>query len=379
MKKFNILLIFTLSLLSFVACSNDELKLNEGDLTSPVLSEFNCQDGFTVNASTNQKQVIGSIKWTEASFGIKSPVTYAIVADTLESMGTAVEVAKYSTFSEVQDITIEMLNKAAASMTKESKLVKLYVAVKAYLGATGAVGALSTEIKSVSFTCYFSNPKDVIYIVGDGLVGWGNDAVNIGKDLQIFFSDHSTREQLKYTYTGFFKGGKGLKFPTIAGDWGTAYGFNGSKLVANGGDNFGTPATDGIYTLSIDLTAMTATMVPYTESVKTYSFMGIVGDGANGWPDANNVTDILMTQAVPHVWVATGVELKAGKKIKIRADKDWAANWGAQNENDQELPFAIGKQGGPDISVPKDGKYYVALNDITGHYAIVFESDLPKK
>jgi len=379
MKKLNILLVFALSLLAFAACSNDELKLNEGDKTAPVFSNFECDQDFEVLPTTNQKEVIGSMTWTEATFGIKSPITYAFVLDTLESMVTAVEVSKFTTHSEPVDITIEMLNKAASQMKQESGPVTVYVGIKAYLGSVGSVGALYTAIQKVSFTCYFYNPKDPLYIVGDGLIGWDNAAASIGKDLQIFFADNSGKADLIYTYTGKFLGDKGLKFPTIAGDWDTAYGYNGTTLVANGGDNYTTPTGDGIYTLTVDLNALSVSMTKYTGTETSYEFIGIVGDGAAGWPDDNNVTDVLMTEVVSHVWVATGVELTEGKEIKFRADKAWGTDWGASSGDNQELPYAIGVKSGSNIKVTKSGKHYIAFNDLTGHYAIIYEDDLPQK
>lgn len=375
MKKLNIILIFALSLLAFSACSNDEFKLNEGEKIAPVLSAFEVEQNFVVTPTTNQKDVIGSMTWSEASFGVKSPITYAFVLDTLETMATEVEVAKFTTHSEAQDITIEMLNKAASEMVKDSKPVKVYVAIKAYLGSTGAVGGLYTAKKEVSFTCYFYNPKEPLYIVGDGLVGWDNAVASIGKDLQVFFADNSGKAKLIYTYTGKFLGGKGLKFPTLAGDWDTAYGYNGSNLVANGGDNYTTPATDDIYTLTVDLDALSVSMTKYTGTVTDYTFIGIVGDGSPGGWD----TDTELKQVVPHVWVATGVELTEGKEIKFRVDKAWDIDWGASDGDNQELPFAIGKRGGANIKVTKSGKYYIAFNDLTLHYAIIHEDDLPKK
>lgn len=373
MKKLNILIIFAFSLLFFASCDNEQLKLNDGDLVAPTLSKFSSEQDFVVTAATNQKEVIGSIEWTEASFGVSAPVKYALVADTLESLATAVEIATYTTHSEAQDITIEMLNKAATSLTKESKEVQLYVAVKAYLGTTGAVSAIYTDKKVVSFTCYFFNPKDVLYIVGDGLVGWGNEAGNIGKDLQLFFADNSGKAELIYTYTGYFFGGKGLKFPTIAGDWDTAFGYNGTTLVANGGDNFSTPATDGLYTLQVNLATLDITMTPYTQDVTAYNSIGVIGD-FNDWG-----TDVVMTQPVPHIWVAASVKMDAGQTFKFRANADWGVNWGGQDTASQELPFSIAKSGGDNIVVQKSANYFIAFNDITKHYIVTVVEDLPKK
>lgn len=379
MKKLNILFI-ALSLFAFVACDNegDHLTLNNTELVTPTF-EMNSQQDFVVKASTDQNEVVGNWKWTQASFGVDSPITYSIVADTLSSFESEVEVARYTTYSKEESITIKLLNDAASALTKESKPVKLYVALKAFIGTTGALSPLYSEVKTITFTCYYFNPKDILYIVGDGLVGWGNDAANIGKDLQLFFANNSGKTDLIYTYTGQFLGGKGLKFPTKAGDWDTAYGYNGSSLVANGGDNFPTPDANGLYTLTANLETLAISITPYTGAVDNYNVIGIVGDAANGWPSDDNVTDVEMTQVVPHVWVATNVDLKEGKEMKFRANKDWGKNWGAQNGDNQEFPFAVGKDGGDNIKIIKTGKYFVAFNDLTKQYIIVLEDNLPKK
>ncbi|NDV78243.1 SusE domain-containing protein [Dysgonomonas sp. 511] len=382
MKKLNIFFLLGLFTLIFVACDNDDdkIKLNSGDLVYPSFT-MESEQGFEVTASTDQTQEIGTWEWSKAAFGLNSPITYVVVADTLESFATEVEVIRYTSSNKEEPVTIKLLNDAAATLTKESKEVTLYVTVKAILGSSGNTGALyASEKKAIDFTCYYFKPKAALYIVGNGLVGWDNTEETIGNNLQVFFSDDNGSGTLIYTYTGYFTGGNGLKFPTLAGDWDKAYGYsNGSLIPNNGGGDYTTPATSGLYTLTVNLKTMALTMEPYTDAVTSYEKIGIVGDGANGWPEDDNITDIAMTKYAEHVWVATNVKLTAGKEIKFRANEAWTVNWGVESGEEQGLPFTVGKVNGDNIKVLKTTEYFVAFNDITNHIIVIPMDDLPKK
>lgn len=183
---------------------------------------------------------------------------------------------------------------------------------------------------------------------------------------------------MTYTYTAFFTAGekKGLKFPTIAGEWDTAYGFSpGSSnaegsLVVNGGD-MPAPAVDGVYTLTLDLINLSVSLLPYEGSLDKYDAVGIVGGAANGWD-----SDVEMTKIGEHVWVARDVQLSAGE-IKFRANKAWAKSWGVEKTG---VEFPFGKAtGGENIQIEVSNKYYVALNTLTTHYVIIPMEDLPVK
>ncbi|MDR1091574.1 MAG: hypothetical protein LBL79_10900, partial [Prevotella sp.] len=75
--------------------------------------------------------------------------------------------------------------------------------------------------------------------------------------------------------------------------------------------------------------------------------------------------------------VAKNVDLKVGD-VKFRADEAWGTDWGAQTASDQDFPFGLGKSGGDNFKIEKAGKYFLALNDLTGHYIIIPMTDLPK-
>ncbi|WP_157111571.1 T9SS type A sorting domain-containing protein [Nonlabens spongiae] len=72
-------------------------------------------------------------------------------------------------------------------------------------------------------------------------------------------------------------------------------------------------------------------LVTYNFSTGDYSFsipdVGIVGPAANGWPDPNNATDILMNTIDGDTYTLDGQVLTDGP-IKFRQNQDWGINWG---------------------------------------------------
>ncbi|MBK5721537.1 SusF/SusE family outer membrane protein [Dysgonomonas sp. Marseille-P4677] len=363
MKKLNIFSILILSLLAFIACTdeNDHIKLGDsGNFSKPALEQKVLQN-FVIEDNTNLSDSIGYWKWSEAKFNVQSPSAYNIQVDTTATFNTAASVA--TTADSYMKLTYDILNKTALRFVSNAQEVTLYFRIKASLGTAEAEPILYSETQQITFTCRPSI-KSVLYIVGNGLAGWGNDRANIGKDLQLFFADNSTDTDLKYTYTGVFNNG-GLKFPTQAGVWSTTYAYEGGKLSPNnvGGDF--TTGAEGLYTLSVDLKTLAITYEKYTGSVKTYAQMEVVGDAADGWGDTDGIA---MQSVVEHVWFAYPVTLKAGG-LKFREDKSWANNWGAVSDTQTDLPF--GKTGDKNITIEDAGDYFLALNSLTGHYIVM--------
>lgn len=381
MKKI-IFFIISACLFSFLSCDDEDnyLKINDKNTVASEFT-FNCKEGV-VAQTNNLTDSVGNWKWTTASFGFVSPVTYTIEMSKDESFSTIANAGSYTTSNEIGKVTIETLNTPAQNFLPEGakpadmEPMTFYIRVKATLGTVGVMVPLYSNIASVTFTPVpLPKVKPILYIVGNSLVGWGNSKEQIGNELQLFFAEDSRINNQKYTYTGIFNPGDGLKFPTTAGDWDNAYAYSGSSLVPNNaGGNMPGPATSGIYTLNVDLTALTATLTPYTGAVREYTTIGIVGDAAKGWPDDTNITDVEMTKVAGYVWVARNVELKVGG-MKFRADKDWGSNWGAGTT--QQFPFDV--NGGENIQIDEPGKYLVAFNSLTGHHIIILESDLPIK
>lgn len=219
--------------------------------------------------------------------------------------------------------------------------------------------------------------KDVVYMTGNAITGlpeWNNEIAAIGNGLQILFADNSSADS-KYTFTAHFTGGREQKFPIKAGVWDPCWGYrDGALVLENNSPNLPGPATDGYYTLKLDLGTLAAEYIPYTGDVSvTYNSMGVIGTAtAGGWD-----TDTDLTQVAEHIWTSNAIELTVGE-LKIRANDAWDVSWGATSEDNQSLPFGTGTtNNGANIAIETAGTYYIALNDLTGHYIIIPTSELP--
>lgn len=381
MKRLNIIALLLMSLLALFSCGDDKdnyLTLNEGDIAKPTL-QVNIQDNFVINKD-NLEEIAGTWQWTAANFGVNSEINYQILIDVNKEMSNPQNVVVYSSslFGKPQEVTNALINEAVQSLLPEGvdpedmEEMTFYLAVKAYLGTSGVLLPAISEPVAIKFTPFPNpKPKDILYVVGGGLVGWDNLVSSIGNHLQVLFAENSSGTNLKYTYTGYFKADGGLKFPTKAGDWDTAYGYEGGSLVPNneGGDAPG-PDKPGVYTLSVDLKELSVSLEAYEGELKTYETIGVVGDAVGSWD-----VDIEMTKVAEYVWVAKDVELAVGT-IKFRANKSWDINWG---HNAPDLPFGVGKQGEDNIPIEESGKYFLSLNSLTGHYIVIPMASLPVK
>lgn len=219
-------------------------------------------------------------------------------------------------------------------------------------------------------------PKQVLYLTGDlidGVAEWANSYDEIGDGLQVLFSDNSDSDG-KYTYTGLFNGDSDFKLPTVAGSATGQYGYNfstsGLELDA---DDIPGPYAAGYYTLSVNLSAMTVDFSPYAAgaTAPTYTTMSIFGDAnPGGW-----VTGTAMSETSPHVWVTYGMPLTEGELV-IRANHDVIDYWGAATE--KTFPYGKAeKNSATNIVIPEAGEYFIQFNDMTGHYIIIKNEDMP--
>lgn len=371
MKKIHIFLLTILGVLAFASCSDNEDPKIGTEYTAPVLDKLVPQN-LVITEETKLNDNVAYWVWKPAEYGLPTEITYTVEADTLGG-DFSNPITMLVTTGRSVGVAPGTLNKAAGNFITETSVVTLDIRLKAT--ASRMIEPIYSNVESITFTAFIA-VKNPLYIVGNALVGWDNSGAAIGKDIQVFFSDNSKATDETYTYTGYFKsGGTGMKFPTKAGDWGSAYGFDNGSLVANnGGGDMPGPATDGLYTLSVDLKGFTAALTAYTGAAKTYAKMGLIGSATpGGWDN-----DTQMTQPTPHIWVLTEVELKEGE-VKFRANQAWDDDWGWSKEPaEQSLPFAKGLYKGDNIKVDKAGTYYVALNDLTGHIVVIETSKLPK-
>lgn len=378
MKIKNILFLMTV-MFAFVSCNDD---------TDPVLPQYKASelihpaDNVVYELKqANASDILFTFDWTaykqnDLLVGAESYVVQVDVAgNNFGNAQTLVSVsalkddaasANYQTSVKVEDVNKALTGSLRLSADSVSN-VEFRVITRV---GNAVVPSSASNIFNAKVIPYKALDTPVLYIIGDGLIGWNNSVDAIGGDLQVFFGESNEAVSTgKYTYTGYFKANAGLKLITKAGDWGTAYGATGANLVANGGDNIPTPATDGYYTFSVDLKSLSYSFKPYAEgaAATTYNKIGVIGSATSkGW-DA----DTQMTQAAPHIWVIKEISLTAAD-IKFRANEDWAVNWGGRSENQ---PFGI-SDSGDNITIAKQSKYFISFNDLTKRYVILETSKL---
>lgn len=366
---------------AFVSCNDD---------TDPVLPQYKASvlthptnDTLYTLKRVEASKTLLTLDWTayKQTSLLVGAVTYEVQVDVagnnFANAKTLLSVPGVSGDSESSNYTasfkVEDVNRVLTSNLRLTADSTANVEFRVITGVGNiVVESSASNIFEAKVIPYKALDTPVLYIIGDGLVGWDNSTGAIGKDLQVFFGN--TNEDVsvgKYTYTGFFKGGAGVKLVTKAGDWDSAYGSDAEGvLVAKGGGNISTPATDGYYTFSVDLKALSYSFTAYTEGAAAtmYDKLGVIGSATSGSWDA----DTQMTQATPHVWVVTDIKLTAAE-IKFRANQSWDVNWGGNSEN---LPFGV-SDSGDNIAIEKEGTYFISFNDLTKNYVIVETGKLP--
>ncbi len=117
----------------------------------------------------------------------------------------------------------------------------------------------------------------------------------------------------------------------------------GADCVA-GGSNIVVEA-DGVYIVTLDLNAETLTFAEKGPDVWT-----VIG----GFEGSSWSTDINMTEIAEGVWESDPIALKAGDEFKVRANADWAVNFG--------ITEGATVQDGNNIKVEADGTYVITLD-----------------
>jgi hypothetical protein len=118
-------------------------------------------------------------------------------------------------------------------------------------------------------------------------------------------------------YTGAFYLKSGFKFRNNHYDWNGYYnlGWNASKeegvIYNSGSSNNIELSSDGFYLVTVDITKMTYTLLPFTN-------IGIIGDAQGSW---DNSTEMKYDET-NKCWYINGIKLIDGS-IKFRSDNNW--------------------------------------------------------
>ena len=130
-------------------------------------------------------------------------------------------------------------------------------------------------------------------------------------------------------------------------DWGVNLGGSNGTLSSGGAD---IAVAAGTYKITINVSKNTYT-------IETYSW-GIIGSGARGWGDND---DVVMTyEGSTNSWVVKNIALDG--EIKFRLNHSWGTNFGADSTDNPAAALEGDiKSGGNNIKVPA-GTYNVSFS-----------------
>lgn len=386
MKRLNIMsaLLFALGIMA--SCSDDhDLRIApEENFVAPVLKAV-FPENIVFTEETDMNSTSGQVSWEAADYGYSAPIKYILQADTAGGSFTSpIEVVTSNTTEAI--VTAKMLNNTGKNYTAKIQPVTLDLRLKTVITSIDFDAPVQTplysNIQSITFTPYISEipMKAAYYLVGEALVGWGNESGKIGADLQPFFAANNDMKEKVYSFTGYFQK-KGFKLVTTPGGWDDAYGFTSSAAsgnlgVNNTGENFNV-ASEGYYTFTVDFSSNTYIMKPFDASSATkFEAIGIIGDAtAGGWDKDTPMTRVTGQE---HLWVLPTATLNAGGGLKFRANGSWESggNWGTGS-----IPFGVAENSGGsgNITIENGGAYFIEFNDLTGEYIIMPLKNAQKK
>jgi starch-binding outer membrane protein SusE/F len=303
-----------------------------------------------------------TLTWEEVSYGTPTVVNYTVQ---FAVNGTEFAEPKDISSSSATNhsITVEQLNAIALDLGLMPEVESgIDVRIRSTVGTTGSEEKFS-DVITLLITPYPSNVIRQLYLVGDGTAGGWNTA----NDNIPMFRD--PEDLGKFYYTGRFTAGS-VKLIEVYGQWAPMFGFDGAGgLIARPTEADPDPASlavpsEGYYTLTVDLTAMTYTFEPLATVPATHATIGFIGSSRTGDDTGWNSDDDMTAYTFdPHIW-KINITLFDGMG-KFRTNNDWAVNWGANT------PISgMGTPGGPDIPVTA-GEYNIYFNDIDGRYIFI--------
>ncbi|MFM2292640.1 MAG: hypothetical protein RIS29_2453 [Bacteroidota bacterium] len=218
------------------------------------------------------------------------------------------------------------------------------------------------------------------YIVGlDGV--WNNSVAGLGSSLIPMGVLEGKKYNLsgdgEFKYTGYFMASKSFKLIRDVGAWAEQWGNAGGEGINNlhrkmtgesDPSNIKVPA-DGYYELTINSVENKATMVPVSITPSVYNKIGLIG-AFNGWSGDVDLT--ANASAGNHIWYTT-YTFGDDSQCKLRANAEWAVNWGSGGSSDGNPAYSkmgVGVAGGKNFIQTK-GTYTIILNDVDGCYYFI--------
>lgn len=314
------------SLVWLVGCEKDEEKAT---MNANARVESNISASTLVLDKTQSNTTALTVSWETKDLGVQLAPVYTVEFENIATGKIKPLSAERSPFT----LTVKELNEYLVGLgLKTGVATDVRVLVRAALSDQRSLVAT----KTLKVTPYFDEIKASEWgVVGSATPnGWN------GPDIKMW---NSTDGNLVAYAT--LSAGK-IKFRKN-NDWGVNLGGSNGTLSSGGAD---IAVAAGTYKITINVSKN-------TYSIETYSW-GIIGSGARGWGDND---DVAMTyEGSTNSWVVKNIALDG--EIKFRLNHSWGTNFGADSTDNPATALEGDiKSGGNNIKVTA-GTYNVSFS-----------------
>ena len=314
------------SLVWLVGCEKDEEKAT---MNANARVESNISASTLVLDKTQSNTTALTVSWETKDLGVQLAPVYTVEFENIATGKIKPLSAERSPFT----LTVKELNEYLVGLgLKTGVATDVRVLVRAALSDQRSLVAT----KTLKVTPYFDEIKASEWgVVGSATPnGWN------GPDIKMWNSTDGNLVAYATLSAGEIKFRKN-------NDWGVNLGGSNGTL-SSGGSNIA--VTAGTYKITINVSKNTYT-------IETYSW-GIIGSGARGWGDND---DVPMTyEGSTNSWVVKNIALDG--EIKFRLNHSWGTNFGADSTDNPATALEGDiKSGGNNIKVTA-GTYNVSFS-----------------
>ena len=314
------------SLVWLVGCEKDEEKAT---MNANARVESNISASTLVLDKTQSNTTALTVSWETKDLGVQLAPVYTVEFENIATGKIKPLSAERSPFT----LTVKELNEYLVGLgLKTGVATDVRVLVRAALSDQRSLVAT----KTLKVTPYFDEIKASEWgVVGSATPnGWN------GPDIKMWNSTDGNLVAYATLSAGEIKFRKN-------NDWGVNLGGSNGTL-SSGGSNIA--VTAGTYKITINVSKN-------TYSIETYSW-GIIGSGARGWGDND---DVAMTyEGSTNSWVVKNIALDG--EIKFRLNHSWGTNFGADSTDNPAAALEGDiKSGGNNIKVSA-GTYNVSFS-----------------
>lgn len=314
------------SLVWLVGCEKDEEKAT---MNANARVESNISASTLVLDKTQSNTTALTVSWETKDLGVQLAPVYTVEFENIATGKIKPLSAERSPFT----LTVKELNEYLVGLgLKTGVATDVRVLVRAALSDQRSLVAT----KTLKVTPYFDEIKASEWgVVGSATPnGWN------GPDIKMWNSTDGNLVAYATLSAGEIKFRKN-------NDWGVNLGGSNGTL-SSGGSNIA--VTAGTYKITINVSKN-------TYAIETYSW-GIIGSGARGWGDND---DVAMTyEGSTNSWVVKNIALDG--EMKFRLNHSWGTNFGADSTDNPAAALEGDiKSGGNNIKVPA-GTYNVSFS-----------------